>query len=114
MSLHKPFHFPSLNVLTHSGFRQTGRPSKNDINPAEQVSDNKAEAWERFLIRAVPLLCGALLGSQFDLLLFGLFLGLVVSVQFDLQLKDQSLIRSWMHAKPARPRRVHGHFFNHR
>ena len=114
MILHKPFHFPSLNVLTHSGLHHARPPSELKAKSADQVADTKAEVLERFLIRSVPPACGALLGGQFDLPLLGLFLGFVVAVQFDLHLKEQSLIRRWLRAKPVSPPGVHGQFFNHR
>lgn len=95
MFLHQHTHFPSLNVLAHSGlYRRTCSDRRADLT--HQLSDAATETISRFLVRAVPLIYGATLGELAEHLFFGLTLGLVASAALDLRLKKKSAIRPWV------------------
>jgi len=110
---HKPIYVPSLKIPAHGARQQTGRSSDRHAKLSHQMSEATAEASERFLIRAVPLVYGVLIGSHVNHPLLGLLIGFMVTILLDLQFKDQSVIRPWLHAKPVILRRAGGHFLSH-
>jgi len=95
MFSHQYIHAPSLNMPTYNGLYRT-RSSDRHARLSHQMSEATAEASARFLVRAVPLVYGALLGGLSDHLLLGLLIGFSVTVVLDLRLKIQSVARAWL------------------
>ena len=58
------------------------------------LPDDSSEASSRALVRVVPLAYGALLGGLADSLWLGFAAGLVLSMAFDLNMAENSLVRS--------------------
>ncbi|MGB5253602.1 MAG: hypothetical protein WBN68_12860 [Sedimenticolaceae bacterium] len=56
-----------------------------------QLSEEEAEAVSRWLVRVVPLVFGAMLGSLANNIAIGLSTALVVSLAFDLSMEGNSI-----------------------
>lgn len=63
------------------------------VQYSHQMTEDTAEGASRFLIRAVPLVYGALLGGLTGNMVFGLSVGVVLCMALDLRMGDDSLFR---------------------
>ena len=94
MFWHKHLYFPPRHSLAHRRPQQSIRTRYGRVTSLDQAPQATDEAWERFLLRTIPVAMGVLLGSHTGNLLLGALIGLVVTVLLDLRLNEYSLIKS--------------------
>jgi len=80
--------------LDQDGLAPSGRKAARRYPHAQythQLSEEEAEAVSRWLVRVVPLVFGAMLGSLAHNIAIGLLAALAVSLAFDLSMEGNSI-----------------------
>ena len=96
MFLHTRIHAPGPDLQVHKNTcRQIEEP---DLRTRffHAMPEATADAIGRFLIRALPLVCGGLGGGHVNQQLLGILFGFLVAAFFDFHFEDKSLIRAWL------------------